>query len=157
MPTIDLGVDFGLVKDLDKFPLLPVGSQPFFVQKIEDTKTGPTSKTPGRPMLKWTLVFTAPDTGQSVPMTYNTVLPWIPPGTTELDMSAVGQLVAICKAVGRPWAGQKLDTDSYVGLGGTANITQRKRNKLNPATGQYEEDPTSDPVNDFDRKSAFVY
>ena len=156
MPTIDLGVDFGTVQEMDKFPLLPNGVHPFVVEKIELTQTGPNSKTAGRPMLKWTLGFNHPDNGQHLNLTYMTVLPWIPPGTTEMDVSGVGQLVAICKATGQPWAGQKLDPDIYIGRGGAANIIQRKRNKQNEE-GKWVEDPNSDPQNDFDRSKPFVY
>lgn len=153
---IDLGVDFENVKDEDKFPLLPTGAQPFVVEKIEKVLTGPNAKTPNRPMLKWTLGFNHPEKGTHMQLTFNAVLPWIPPNTTEMDVSGVGQLVAICKAVGLPWAGQKLDPTAYLGRGGTANIIQRKRNKQNEE-GKWVEDPNSDPQNDFDRNKPFVY
>ena len=159
MPTINLGVNFDSIKDADKFPLLPIGPAQFFVQKIEQTASK-SEKNNGRPMLAWTLSFTHPEKGITIPLTYWTLLPWIRPGTTEIDLSGCGNLVAICKATGKPWAGTDIDTDAYLGSTGTANIIQSKRRMKDPndLTGQkWIEDPNSDPQNDFDRNKPFVY
>lgn len=148
--TIDLGVNFEDVKDMDKFPVLPVGTYPFTVTKIDSKQTGAGSKTPGRPMLMWTLNFNHPETGQKVPLTYHTVLPWLPPGQSELDVSGVGMLVSMCKGLGLPWAGTTIDPQAYLGRSGTAAISQKKRQMKDPASGAWVDDPNGAPVNNVD-------
>lgn len=157
MPTIDLGVDFSSVKDMDKFPVLPAGSAQFYVEQIETVKTGPNSKTPGRPMLNWTLVFAHPDTGQKCPLTWRTVLPWIPPGTQEIDVSGCGNLVAVCKATGKPWAGSQINTDEYLNVSGSANVVLKRRQIKQPDGTYADSADTTDNVNDFDQKNPFNY
>lgn len=146
-PTVDLGVDFSDVQDMDKFPVVPNGAYQFIVKNAQEVQSGPNSKVPGRPMIKWSLEITDPDTGKPCNLFYNTVLPWTPPGQDELDTSGVGMLVAFCKAVGSPWTGQQFDTETYLGLGGTVNVKQKTR-QVN-VNGQWVDDPDGEQTNEI--------
>ena len=146
--TIDLGVDFNDVKDMDQFPVLPNGNYDFTILKIESKQTTG-GKTPGRPQLKWTLGFHHPETGQKLQLFYNTVLPWIPPGQSELDISGVGMLVALCKEVGLPWAGRTIDPGAYLGRSGKAVVSQEKKN-MKDASGNWVPDPNGKVQNKID-------
>ena len=151
MTTIDLGVNFEDVKDADKFPVLPNGTYQFTVAKIDLKASGPASKIPGRPMLVWTLTFTHPESGQKVNIFHNSVLPWLPPGQSELDISGVGMLVGVCKAVGLPWAGAQIDPTAYLGRSGHAVVSQRTKQIKDPAgTGLYVDDPNGAKNNNID-------
>ena len=128
MPIIDMAVDFDDIKDLDKGPPpLDSGTYQIQVASIEQKVTGPSSKTPGRPMLLWWIeVIDHPEhRGRRLP--YNTVLPWInpsaPPGE-ERDTSGCGLLVALCKNVGMPWTGGQLVTEDYIGRTGSVLVGQ---------------------------------
>lgn len=150
MPEIDLGVDFSDVKDEDKYPVVPNGTYPFIVKGVESVR----SQNTNRPMLKWKLEITDPQTQRPLVITHNTVLPWTPPGGTELVTSGVGMLVQICKAIGKPWTGKTIQTEEYLGQTGRVMIVQAVRNIKDPATGQYIPDPDGDVRNEV---SGFDY
>ncbi len=129
MPVVDTCVNFDDIKDLDKGPPpFDSGTYKFQVESIEQKETGPDSKNPGRPMLLWWLgVIESPGlVGRRLP--YNTVLPWMnpsaPPGE-ERDTSGCGLLVAVCKAVKKPWTGQQITTEDYIGLTGDMIVGQK--------------------------------
>ena len=150
MPTINLGVSYEDIKDLDKFPVLPAGSHPFTIRSVSLIKTGPSSKTPGRPMLKAMLEFVDPATGSPFQMSYNAILPWVPPGETELDISGIGNFSGLLKVAGITWEGEdfELNTDEFVGVAGVAKIVQRP-GRTRDESGQWVDDPNADPVNEI--------
>jgi hypothetical protein len=147
MPTIEIGVDFSEMKDLDKFAIVPAGTYEFTVRDIKSKN----SKA-GRPMLTWSIQVTDPVSNSPTSVLYNTVLPWMKDG--QWDVSGCGMLVQVCKALGLPWTGRSLDTEAYVGRNGNVDIIQKPRQVLNPDTGKYENDPSGDVVNDV---KGFVY
>lgn len=125
MPIVDLGVDFDEVKDMDQFEVLDSGTYEFQVRNVDVTQTGETSKTPGRPMLKWELEIIGHPTANGRRLFYNTVLPWVNPAKPgERDTSGCGLLVAIAKGVGKPWTGGQINTDEYLGLTGFVEVGQ---------------------------------
>ena len=153
MPTINLGVDYATVEHEDVIKPMPGGTYPFTVADVEEA----ISKASGRPMLKWS--FRVPYENGERRMTSYSVLPWEKDG--EMDMSGVGMLVSITKALGLPWTGQELVTEDYLGRGGTMEVKQKhpqvKDEELGSATyGKYVNDPDPDatPVNDIKK---FVY
>ena len=144
MPVIDLGVDYSDVQDMDVFEPLPNGTYDFIVKSVEE-KTAAS----GRPMLKW--VFAVNHEGKDYQLFYNTVLPWYHDG--ELDMGGVAMLVGTTKALGKPWTGQQLNTEDYIGAAGAAEVYQKPK-QVKQADGSYADDPSGQAVNDI-RK--FVY
>ncbi len=147
-PIVDLGVSYEDVKHMDEFPVVPNASYPFVVKKCDQVKTGPNSKTPGRPMFKWHLEITDPDTQRPVILWYNSVLAWIPPGESEIEVNGLGNLVAICKATGLPWTGGIINSDDYMGRGGTVKVSQKTKQTLQD--GEYKDDPSGKKVNEVD-------
>ena len=147
MPTIDIGVDFSDVQDMDKFPVIPNGTYPVTARNI-DAK--PSSK--GRPMLTWWFDAIDEATGDKASIPYNTVLPWEKDG--EIDVSGCGMLVQVCKALGLPWTGKKLNTEDYIGRSGMAEIIQQRKQTKDPDTGAYVDDPSGDKVNAIKK---FIY
>lgn len=143
-PMIDLGVDFADVKDLDTFDPLPNGTYDFIVKSVE-----PKTAASGRPMLKW--VFSVTHEGKPYQLFYHTVLPWYHDG--EMDMNGVGMLVSTTKALGRPWTGQQLVTEEYLGLAGACEVVQKTK-QTKQLDGSYADDPNGGVVNDIKR---FVY
>jgi len=144
MPTINLGVDFSDVKDSDVFEPLPNATYDFTVYSVEE-KTAASS----RPMLKW--VLTIIHEGKERKLFYNTVLPWMKDG--EWDLSGMGMLVGLTKALGKPWTGTQLSTEDYLGLAGRADVHQKPK-QIKQSDGSYADDPSGGAVNDI-RK--FVY
>jgi len=139
MPVVDLNVDFETIKDADVFEPLPDGTYEFMVASCE----AKTAKS-GRPMLKWT--FRVLHEGKQHNLFYNTVLPYMNKG--ELDLGGVGMLVAVCKALGKPWTGSAINTDDYLGSTGMAEIYQKPKQSLQP-DGTYADDPSGIRVNDI--------
>jgi len=144
MPVIDLGVDYSSVEDMDKFDPMPNGTYEFSVASIEEK-----TSQKGRPMLKWT--FRIPFDGSERKLSYFTVLPWQKDG--EWDLSGMGMLVSVTKALGRPWTGQSLSTEDFLGLGGQMEVVQKPKQIKGP-DGVYTDDPDGDVVNDIKK---FVY
>ena len=130
MPLIEVGVDFNAAEEATKIQPLPEGDYEFQIESAEIVQCGENSKTPGRPMVKWTLRTINADDPQhnNRPLFYNTPLPWTNPQTGEFDDSALGFLVALTKAVGRPWNGTSLNTDEYIGLTGLMRVGVREYN-----------------------------
>ncbi len=151
MPTIDLGVDYTDVQEEDKFPVLPTGTYPFTVEKVEQTQSK-NSNPPGRPMFKWELSVTHEKRAHK--LTHYTVLPWRPYPDDEIISSGVGMLVAITKAVGIPWTGQEFVTEDYIKAAGSVRVKEvPKRIRLDDGT--YGNDPNSeDTQNEIDK---FIY
>ena len=139
MPTIDLGVDFEDVKNEDQFEPLPNATYDFTVASCE-----PKTALSGRPMIKWT--FDIIYEGRARKLFHNTVLPWTKDG--ELDVSGIGMLVAVCKALGRPWSGGQITTEDYLGLAGACEVYQKPK-QVKDVTGQYVDDPEGGVVNDI--------
>lgn len=144
MPVIDLGVNFEDVKDLDVFEPLPEGTYEFIVGSVE-SKTAAS----GRPMLKWTLNINYE--GKEHRLFMNTVLPWFHNG--EMDAGGVFMLVGLTKALGRPWTGQQMVTEDYIGLPGVAEVVQKPK-QVKQIDGSYADDPNAVPVNDIKK---FIY
>lgn len=140
MPTIDLGVNYEDVQDLDKYPVVPGGTYTFIIKKAENMVTKS-----NRPKIFWALEITDPDTGHPVSIPHNTVLPWIKDG--QQDVSGVGMLVQVCKAVGLPWAGGKINTDDYIGRGGKVEVKQVRARMQDPTTGEWTDDPSGELQN----------
>lgn len=154
MPTIDLGVNYEDVKDEDQFAPMPNGTYEFTVAEV-DVQASKSSTPPGRPMLKWTLKFPFENSERQL-STY-TVLPWVV--DEDQIVSGVGQLVAITKAIGQPWVGQKIVTEDYLGKKGKAVIKQKQSQMKDddgnsPTFGTYIDDPDGGLVNDIKK---FVY
>uniref|UniRef100_A0A6M3IH42 DUF669 domain-containing protein n=1 Tax=viral metagenome TaxID=1070528 RepID=A0A6M3IH42_9ZZZZ len=149
MPTIDLGVNFEDVKDSDLFPVVPNGTYPFLVKSVEAVNAQN-----GRPMLKWKIEIIDPTDGKAVNLFINAVLPWTPPGESELTVTGLQTLVGICKATGVPWTGKDLNTEDYVGRNGTgAKVVQKLKQEKNSA-GEYVDNTDGVMVNEV---KGFVY
>jgi len=146
MPTINLGVDYEDVKNLDDFPVVPGGTYPFTIRVAKDGTTNA-----GRPKIFWGLEVIDPASNKPTSIPHNTVLPWMKDG--EMDVSGVGMLVQICKAVGLPWTGKSLDTEAYLGRSGTVTVKIERRNKQDP-TGNWVPDPDGKEQNVVDK---FIY
>jgi len=149
MPVVDLGVNYDDIKHMDEFPTVPDGAYDFTVKEVTETQSQG-----GRPMLKWKISTLHPDTGQDVNIFHNTVLPWIPPGETEMSVSGCGMLVAIAKAVGLPWTGGSLNTEDYVGRTGNVNLRLKTRqidSGQTDANGKkvYIDDPSGKETNEI--------
>ena len=151
MPIVDLGVDYTDVQDMDKFLVVPTGTYQFTIKSVQHTKTGPNSKNPGRPMLKWTIEVADPDGSGNANVFYNTPLPYM---TNEgVNVDGTGLLVSVCKAVGMPWTGGQLNTDLYIGRSGQVEIKQKPRQIKGP-DGTYIDDPDGEKQNEVKK---FVY
>lgn len=146
MPTVNLGVNYDDVKELDEWVVVPGGTYQFTVASIEEKK----SQT-GRPMLNWRLEVIDPASTRAVSIFYNTVLPWMENG--EMNVKGCGMLVAVAKAVGLPWTGQSLDTENYIGRAGSVKLKVSRMQKKD-ATGKYVDDPEGRERNEVDK---FVY
>lgn len=136
MPEIDLGLEFGEVKDEDKFDPMPLATYEFQILSYEmrETQSG---KNAGRPGISWVLAVInhSEFTGRQV--FYNTPLPWEKDG--QRDISGIGFLVALAKAVKREWTGGKITPEEYVGLIGEVALKQKAKQELNPETQKYED------------------
>lgn len=146
MPTINLGVNYDDVKALDEWVVVPGGTYQFTVRSIDEKKSKG-----GRPMLNWRIEVIDPMSTRPVSIFHNTVLPWMENG--EMNVKGCGMLVSIAKAVGLPWTGQSLDTESYVGRSGTVVIKVSRAQKDN-GHGVYVDDPDGKERNEVEK---FVY
>ena len=146
MPTINLGVNYDDVKDMDEFLVVPGGTYQYTVKSI----TEKTSQA-GRPMLNWQLEVIDPVTTRPVTVFHTTVLPWMENG--EMNVKGCGMLVAATKAVGLPWTGQSLNTEDYIGRSGSVALKVTKMQKKN-AEGKYEDDPDGKERNEVEK---FIY
>lgn len=147
MVYVDLGVDYDDVQHEDEYPTVPGGSYPFEIRKVEQTETQN-----GRPQFTWQLVVERPDDGRQVVITHRTVLPWNNPVTGELDVSGVGMLVAVTKAVGILWQGEGIDTDAYIGAQGVVKLRLKNRRiQGDDGTWRADPDPDAPKVNEVDR------
>lgn len=145
MPEIDLGIEFEDVKDEDKFDPMPAAAFEFQILAQESRETGA-----GRPTINWTLGVINHSEYVGRQVFYNTPLPWDKDG--QRDISGIGFLVALAKAVGREWSGGKIVPEEYVGLVGEVIWKQKPKQELNPETGKYE---NTDEIINVVRK--FVY
>lgn len=143
MPTINLGVDYADVQALDEWIVVPGGTYQFTVSSISEKKSSA-----GRPMLNWRIEVIDPGTTKPVGVFYNTVLPWMDSG--ELNVKGCGMLVAIAKAVGKPWTGQSLNTEDYIGRAGTVKLKVTRMQKKD-ASGAYVDDPEGKERNEVDK------
>jgi hypothetical protein len=139
-PVIDLGVDFSDVQYLDVFEPFPNGTYEYEVTSLENQ----TSKA-GRPMLKWVLRFE--HEGRANNISFYTVLPWMKDG--QMDLSGCFQLVGITKNLKKPWLGQSLATEDYIGLTGKAELVQKPGRSQDTSTGEYVDDPNKPAQNDI--------
>jgi len=146
MPTIDLNVNFDDVKDEDRPKPIPPGTYPFTILSWEKLESGETSKNPGRPYLVWQLAVEV-ESGKTRRQRFMTMLPWPDPVTGEVIITGVGNLVGLCKAVGKPWTGSAIDPDEYVNLSGVVRIKQVPARKQNEA-GQWVDDQDAPPTSD---------
>jgi len=144
MPVIELGVNFEDVKHLDEFEPVPNGDYQFIVAGVESKNSQA-----GRPMLKWTLNVT--HDGKERKLFYNTVLPWVK--DDGLDTGGLGMLVQITKALGKPWTGQALSTEDYIGLAGMCQVIQKPK-QVKQLDGSYAVDPEGGVTNDIKK---FIY
>jgi hypothetical protein len=113
--SIDIGLNFEEAQKESGFQ--PIPEDDYKAQVIEGVivRTGPLSKTPGRPMVKWTLeVIEHPDY-KGRKLFYNTLLPMIDQSTGELIKTGLGFLVSFCEATGIHWDGGRFDTSAYLG------------------------------------------
>jgi len=148
MPVINLGVNYDDVKHLDEFKTVPDGTYSFYIKGVEAKKSSS-----GRDMLTWQLAVNHPEDNAEVVVFYNTPLPSIDPNTGEVNTSGLGFLVSLCKSVGKPWDGGNINTDEYVGSGGTVRIKEVPR-QVADETGTYVDDPSGKKRNEVDK---FVY
>lgn len=128
-PLIEIGVDFEEAERESRPQPLPEGTYEFQIESGEIVETGPESKTPGRPMIRWRLrVINAEEPSyNNRSLFYNTPLPWTNP-QGEFDKSGLGLLVNLYKAVGLKWEGGAVNTDELVGQTGVMLVTQREVN-----------------------------
>lgn len=120
MAVVNMKTNFDDIPDTDFKPIASATYE-FQVRDIEMKET----QDKGRPMLLWWLaVLNVPELANRQ-LPYNTVLPWEDPSKPgEIDTSGCGLLTAICRGVRKPWVGQELDTDEYIGLTGWMSVGQ---------------------------------
>ena len=120
MPKINMHVDFDDVPETDFTPV-PSGTYEFQVRDIELRETSDRA----RPMLLWWLAFLNEPELNNRQLPYNTVLPWEDPEKPgDIDTSGCGLLTAIRRGVRKPWIGQEIDTDDYIGATGMMSVGQ---------------------------------
>lgn len=150
MPTINLGVNYDDIKDLDKFPVLPNGNYECTIKSVQLTNSKK-----GRPMLKCMLEFIDPSNNQPFQTGFYAVMPWIRPGETETDISGLGNLVGLLKVTGTEGfkPGSDIDIDSWVGTRTVAKVVQVP-GRTQDENGEWVNDLNADPTNDI---KGFVY
>lgn len=134
MPLFDLGVVFTEVEDEDKFEAMPNATYDFQIVSAEPKETGE-----GRPTINWTLgIINNPEyIGRKV--FYNTPMPWMKDG--QKDISGIGFLVALVKAVRHPWDGSNFPSEEYIGLTGQTELKQKPKQEQNAAGKWVNIDP----------------
>lgn len=118
MPEIEIGIDFDTAEKMSG----PMPDGDYDVQCIDASlgETGPNSKNPGTPKIDWQFEVinnSNPD--------YNGRRLF---STTVISQSGSGSLVALTKALGKPWKGTKISTDDYLGCSCKAKVVTEEYN-----------------------------
>jgi len=132
---IEIGLDFAEAEREVEEQRRPAsqGDYTLQVDAPPDLKaSGQQSKSPGRPYLNWRLSIINDSSFQGKKVFYSTPLPWTNPTTQQLETSGINFLVDLTKALGKPWAGGKLQTEAYVGLTCKARVGVKMDNKGQP-------------------------
>lgn len=121
MPFVEVGLDFESAEKISG--PIPEGDYDVQVTSVTLGETGPNSKVPGSPMLKWEFeVINSSNVNLNGRKLFLNMP--IPRG----DGKGLNFLVATCKALGRPWSGQGLNTDDYLGRTCKAKVTIEEYN-----------------------------
>lgn len=118
MPELDIGCDFDAAEKLSG--AIPEGDYKVQVSEVKLGETGANSKIPGTPKIDWefTVIEHQEFAGRKLFMT----TPVSPDG------KGLNYLVALTKALGKPWSGKSLNTENYVGLSCRARVIQDEYN-----------------------------
>lgn len=125
---IEIGVDFAQAEKEVAEARQPAPEGDYTVQ-VEQITPG-TGKESGRPKLNWQLTIVGHPEWSGKKVFYNTSLPWMKDG--RLETSGINFLVDLCKALGQPWTGGKLMTESYIGRTCKARLAVRQDQNGNP-------------------------
>lgn len=121
MPTIELGVDFNIAKEEDdknRQPLKPG----VYTMTCVAVEMGESKK--GRPMLIFDLETSSNSDAASNGKKFKSFCPLPHNG----DNSGIGFLLNVTKALGKPWVGNQITTEDYIGLQCAANLADGKPN-----------------------------
>lgn len=123
MTRVNMGVDFSAAQVEAEKQMAPIPDGTYELQ-VKEIKGGVTQM--GIPRLGFTLELVNcenPDlNGKGV--YYSSNLPH------QGSMKGVGFLVNLLSALGKPWTGQELDTDSLIGARCRANLVKQKNNNF---------------------------
>src|SRR3990167_6368876 len=127
MPEIEIGLNFLVAEKEAEEGLKPVppADYSFLVEGVEIKASGEMSKTPGRPYLNWTLSIINHPEYSGKKLFYSSPLPWQNPLSGKLETSGINFLVDMCKSLGQPWSGERIQTEMYIGRTGTARVSQK--------------------------------
>lgn len=119
---IDIGLDFNAAEAAVEEQRRAAPEADYTLQVV-DVVYGH-GKASGRPKLNWQFKIVNDVQFSEKRVFYNTSLPWTNKNTGQYEDSGVSFLVDVCKALGRPWQGGKLDTNHYLGLTCRAHVIQ---------------------------------
>ncbi len=115
MPVIEIGVDFNKAQIESEKVMLPAPAGVYALQVL-NIESGVTQKGKGRLMWIMQVVNSTDPTFNGKKVNYFTNIP------TATELSGIGFLVQVTKALGKPWGGTSINTDDYIGSMCKANI-----------------------------------
>ena len=114
-PIVEMGVDFNLAQKQAELATAPAPTSVYTLQ-VTSVEAGVSKKGRGRLMWMLQIVNAVDPSLNGKKVSYFTNIP------THDDMTGVGFVVQLTKALGKPWNGTTLNTDEYLGLTATANV-----------------------------------
>lgn len=114
-PIVEMGVDFNLAQKQSSLAMSPAPAGVYTLQVIS-VEGGVSKRGKGRLMWMLQIVNATEPTLNGKKVSYFTNIP------TADDMTGVGFVVQLTKALGKPWNGTSLNTDDYIGLTASANV-----------------------------------
>lgn len=119
----DLGIDFQAAETAVEEQRRPADEGDYTLQVVE--VTAGEGKQSGRPKFNWQFQIINDPRFNGKRVFYNTSLPWDNPKTQQRETGGINFLVDVCRALGRPWSGSKIDPQPYIGLTCKAHVTVR--------------------------------
>lgn len=122
MPVVKVGAKYDQAKKDSEIKPIPDAVYKLRVENIEQTVTGEKAANPGRPMLvvHFVTVEAPVKEHNNRKLRYYMVL------AHEGLTTGLGNIVAFTKACGKPWDGDSLKTEDYLGKVIPANIGRQK-------------------------------
>ena len=124
MALIDVGVDFSMAQVEAEKSMKPAVKGVYELQ-VSSVELGETKEGIPRLMFKLDIVNSPNPDYNGKGMTYFANLPH------NGQLKGIGYLTQILSALGKPWTGTQLDTDSLIGLRCRANVGISKDGKWN--------------------------